>query len=65
MAAQISGTASVSNMDLYNGPVQATLRAANGTDGRRDRVHFQSSCELVANNGAARVTLSDGISPSQ
>ncbi len=58
MAAQISGTASVSNMDLYNGPVQATLRAANGT--AMDAEIGSTSnhpVSLFANNGAARVTL--------
>jgi len=58
MAAQISGTASVSNMDLYNGPVQATLRAANGTTMDAEIGSTSNHpVSLFANNGAARVTL--------
>jgi hypothetical protein len=58
MAAQISGTASASNMDLYNGPVQATLRAANGTAVDAEIGSTSNHpVSLFANNGAARVTL--------
>jgi hypothetical protein len=58
MAGQISGTASASNMDLYNGPVQATLRAANGTSVDAEIGSTSNHpVSLFANNGAARVTL--------
>lgn len=58
MAAQISGTATVSNMDLYNGPVQATLRAQNGTTVDAEIGSTSNHpVSLFANNGAARVTL--------
>jgi hypothetical protein len=58
MAAQISGTASTSNMDLYNGPVQATLRAQNGTTVDAEIGSTSNHpLSLFANNGAARVTL--------
>jgi len=58
MAGQISGTASASNMDLFNGPVQATLRAANGsTVDAEIGATSNHPLSLFANNGAARVTL--------
>ncbi len=58
MAGQISGTASASNMDIYNGPVQATLRAANGTTMDAEIGSTSNHpVSLFANNGAARVTL--------
>jgi hypothetical protein len=58
MAAQVSGTASASNMDLYNGPVQATLRAANGAAADAEIGSTSNHpVSLFANNGAARVTL--------
>ncbi len=58
MAAQISGTASASNMDVYNGPVQATLRAANGAAVDAEIGSTSNHpVSLFANNGAARVTL--------
>jgi hypothetical protein len=62
MSAQISGTAAASNMDLFNGPVQATLRAQNGTSvgaGVDAEIGSTSNhpLSLFANNGAARVTL--------
>jgi len=58
MAGQISGTASASNLDLFNGPVQATLRAANGsTVDAEIGATSNHPLSLFANNGAARVTL--------
>jgi hypothetical protein len=58
MAGQISSTASASNLDLYNGPVQATLRAANGTAVDAEIGSTSNHpVSLFANNGAARVTL--------
>jgi hypothetical protein len=58
MAAQISGTASASNMDLFNGPVQATLRAQNGSTVDAEIGSTSNHpLSLFANNGAARVTL--------
>ncbi len=58
MKAQISTTASASNMDLYNGPVQATLRAQTGTlGGVQLGSTSNDAVSLFANNGAAQVTL--------
>jgi len=58
MAGQISGTASASNMDLFNGPVQATLRAQNGSTVDAEIGSTSNHpLSLFANNGAGRVTL--------
>jgi len=58
MAAQISGTGAASNMDLYNGPVQATLRAQNGSTVDAEIGSTSNHpLSLFANNGAARATL--------
>lgn len=58
MKAQISTTASASNMDLYNGPVQATLRAQNGSTVDAEIGSTSNHpMSLFANNGAAQVTL--------
>jgi hypothetical protein len=58
MAAQISGTGSASNMDLFNGPVQATLRAQNGSTVDAEIGSTSNHpLSLFANNGAARATL--------
>ena len=58
MAAQISGTGAASNVDLYNGPVQATLRAQNGTTVDAEIGSTSNHpLSLFANNGAARATL--------
>ena len=58
MKAQISTTASASNMDLYNGPVQATLRAQNGSSVDAEIGSTSNHpMSLFANNGAARATL--------
>jgi hypothetical protein len=58
LAAQISGTATASNVDLYNGPVQATMRAENGTTVDAEIGSTSDHpLSLFANNGAVRVTL--------
>jgi hypothetical protein len=58
MSAQISGTASASNMDLFNGAVQATLRAQNGSTVDAEIGSTSNHpLSLFANNGAARATL--------
>ena len=58
MAGQISGTASASKLDLFNGPVQATLRAQNGSTVDAEIGSTSNHpLSLFANNGAGRVTL--------
>jgi hypothetical protein len=58
LSAQISGTASGSYMDLFNGPVQATLRAQNGSTVDAEIGSTSNHpLSLFANNGAARATL--------
>jgi hypothetical protein len=58
MSAQISGTAAASNMDLFNGPVQATLRAQSGTNsGVELGSTSNNALSFFTNNGTAQVTL--------